>query len=134
MNRTPKYPRFLKLLSALLILTTSVRAQIPPPEPLLPSAPVRQKLRAAILEIAASSNANVENIRPDLALPLAQLGDWDAALRLLRSDLNAAWRSDELWQWRAYQLAQAGKWRAVPAIAAHIQRRDVRFVRRSKGH
>lgn len=89
------------------------------------SSELRQRLRAAILELAAAP-PNIVNVRPDLALPLAQVGDWDGALRLLRDDINAPRHRDALWQRRAYQLARAGKWREVPAAAAHITRVAVR--------
>jgi hypothetical protein len=118
--------RYCWLLGTLVFGTSVARAQIPLFTPPPVSSQVRQKLRVAILEVAASPDPNVVNVRPDLALPLAQVGDWNAALRLLKDDLNAPQHSDELWQWRAYQLARAGKWREVPVAASNIRRVAVR--------
>lgn len=95
-------------------------SQSPLPTPSPATSGVRQKLRAAILKIAASSDPQISNVRPDLALPMAQLGDWDAALRLLKDDMNAPRARNELWHWRAYQLAHAAQWREVMPVAAHI--------------
>jgi hypothetical protein len=93
------------------------------PERAIPvvSSPIRQRLRSAILEIAMAQAPEYSNARPMLALPLAQLGDWNGALRLLEKDVNAPQNSDELWHWRAYQLARGDQWRKVPGAAAHIR-------------
>jgi tetratricopeptide (TPR) repeat protein len=113
---------------AILVVTLAMAAQersgfAQAPERAAPevSSAVRQRLRRAILDIAMPSDAEYSNVRSQLALPLAQLGDWDGALRLLEKDMNAPQNSDELWHWRAYQLARAGKWREVPDAAAHIR-------------
>ena len=112
--------------AALLGVSVAANAQAPLPTPQPLSSPVRQRLRAAILEVASSRDPNVVNIRPALASPLARLGDWNGALRLLRYDMNAPANYNELWHWRACQLAHAGKWNAVAPAAAHIKHLPVR--------
>jgi len=115
-----KSSRAAATLATLLLCVGPTFAQSPLPTPQPVTSAVRQRLRTAILDIAKKEEPAWSNNRPALALPLAQLGDWHGALRLLRDDMNAPQHSDGLWHWRAYQLARAGKWREVPGAAAHI--------------
>jgi hypothetical protein len=125
-------PRFILLCCATLLAASGAMpaancfAQtLERPVPIVSSA-MRQRLRRAILKIAMSEDPEYSNARPMLALPLAQLGDWNGALRLLEKDMNAPQNSDELWHWRANQLARAGKGREVPDAAAQIKSTSTR--------
>jgi tetratricopeptide (TPR) repeat protein len=127
---TPEFRRIRRVVLTLLVLLYPgcgiVKAQSPEPASQVarrqaPTSQERARLRQAILGLAASSDPEYSNIRPNLALPLAQLGDWNSALRLLEKDMNAPRNSDELWHWRAYQLARAGKWHEGPSAARRIK-------------
>lgn len=108
----------------ILFVTVSAQAQSPIPTPKPVTQEARQKLRAQILEnVRGQYN---ENTKGELALPMAMLGDWDTALRLAKSDKYNPYRLEELWHWRAMQLARAGKWQAVRDAAKNIHALPVR--------